>query len=384
MNILFQIDGSDQGGVLTWYENSSEALASRGYRLFYCCFTFGVSAKRMSDFGKVYILPFKPIIVSRKKLSLVRYYSIFDVLKNYVGTRKNSKFINSIVKKDDIDIVVANGYQSIPKIDIGIKRPKIFTFIHTTPSIDNSLLKIKFRYIGYLLNKVDNVFVVGSNIRDLLQPYSKKDIIYFPNCTNDIYKKDSSKENRTKFKIPRSSFCIGTLGRFTKDKGFKETLITFFVLAETNKNVHCVLAGEPLNDIDLQYYNQVFELAKNSEYFHRIHFLGFVEKSVFFSLVDLFYLFRINSVEAFGLVVIEAMSAMVPVIAPNVGGPVDIITHGVNGFLVNPGDISGYVKYSLELINNSSLVSNICENGKSSFNKDYSLFTWADRFVSFI
>jgi glycosyltransferase involved in cell wall biosynthesis len=42
--------------------------------------------------------------------------------------------------------------------------------------------------------------------------------------------------------------------------------------------------------------------------------------------------------EPFGLVVAEAMARGLPVIASNVGGPAEIITHGKNGLLVEAGD----------------------------------------------
>lgn len=44
--------------------------------------------------------------------------------------------------------------------------------------------------------------------------------------------------------------------------------------------------------------------------------------------------------EPFGLVVVEAMAAGIPVIAANVGGPAEVITDGRDGTLCSPGDVS--------------------------------------------
>jgi UDP-glucose:tetrahydrobiopterin glucosyltransferase len=46
-------------------------------------------------------------------------------------------------------------------------------------------------------------------------------------------------------------------------------------------------------------------------------------------------------VEAFGNVAVEALACGVPVIAYDRGGPAEIVTDGVTGFLVQPGDIAG-------------------------------------------
>lgn len=45
-------------------------------------------------------------------------------------------------------------------------------------------------------------------------------------------------------------------------------------------------------------------------------------------------------VEAFGNTAIEAMATGTPVVAYAVGGPTEVVEHGVSGFLVPPGDVS--------------------------------------------
>jgi glycosyltransferase involved in cell wall biosynthesis len=42
--------------------------------------------------------------------------------------------------------------------------------------------------------------------------------------------------------------------------------------------------------------------------------------------------------EPFGLVVAEAMARGLPIIASNIGGPAEILTHEVNGLLIKPND----------------------------------------------
>jgi len=42
--------------------------------------------------------------------------------------------------------------------------------------------------------------------------------------------------------------------------------------------------------------------------------------------------------EPFGLVIVEAMACGTPVVASRLGGPNEIIRHGIDGFLVEPTD----------------------------------------------
>ena len=44
------------------------------------------------------------------------------------------------------------------------------------------------------------------------------------------------------------------------------------------------------------------------------------------------------------------MACEVPVIATNVGGLPEVITHGVDGYLFEPGDVATAAKYALDIL----------------------------------
>ncbi len=48
--------------------------------------------------------------------------------------------------------------------------------------------------------------------------------------------------------------------------------------------------------------------------------------------------------EPFGRVIIEGMAATRPVVAAAAGGVLEIVRHRENGWLVQPGDIAGFVE----------------------------------------
>lgn len=54
-------------------------------------------------------------------------------------------------------------------------------------------------------------------------------------------------------------------------------------------------------------------------------------------------------VETFGLTIIEAMSYGIPVIVPPVGGPTELVTHGVEGYLMSSYEVPAIAKKILEL-----------------------------------
>ena len=68
--------------------------------------------------------------------------------------------------------------------------------------------------------------------------------------------------------------------------------------------------------------------------------------------------------EPFGRVVLEAMAAGKPVVASNVGGVVDLIINGENGYLVEPLNDKMWVKYLNMLISDELLRERLGKNGK--------------------
>ena len=54
-----------------------------------------------------------------------------------------------------------------------------------------------------------------------------------------------------------------------------------------------------------------------------------------------------SETESFGLVALEAMACEVPVVASKVGGLPEVVTDGVEGFLVEPRDIRRMAEWSL-------------------------------------
>jgi glycosyltransferase involved in cell wall biosynthesis len=76
--------------------------------------------------------------------------------------------------------------------------------------------------------------------------------------------------------------------------------------------------------------------------------------------------------EPFGLVLLEAMRAGVPIVASNAGGVPEIVSDGVNGLLFEPGDDAGLSAALLRIRRDSQLAQQLVANGPEIVRSQFS------------
>lgn len=86
---------------------------------------------------------------------------------------------------------------------------------------------------------------------------------------------------------------------------------------------------------------------------------------------DIFVLPSYN--ECLPLTILEAMQFGLPVVTTNVGGIPDIITHGGNGLLVNPGNVQELTARLKQLLNEKALRIRLGNNARQQFMQHYTL-----------
>ncbi|TFD29367.1 glycosyltransferase family 4 protein [Cryobacterium cryoconiti] len=89
-----------------------------------------------------------------------------------------------------------------------------------------------------------------------------------------------------------------------------------------------------------------------------------VDLSRAYASFDLFL--HAGTEETFGQTLQEAHSAGLPVVAPRAGGPIDLIDHGVNGFLFTPDDEADLRRCVTRLVSDAALRRRMGEAGRRS------------------
>ena len=111
---------------------------------------------------------------------------------------------------------------------------------------------------------------------------------------------------------------------------------------------------------------------------NKVQFLGSVDAKELYKQyagADIFVLPSIDRSEAFGLVLLEAMSFSVPVIASDLPGVRTVVDHAVTGFLVPPRDVGALANSLQELLNDPVKRQRLGEAGRARVMEKYQ---WED------
>ncbi len=142
-------------------------------------------------------------------------------------------------------------------------------------------------------------------------------------------------------------FALGTLAA---DKGTLDTLRAMERLWARGRSAHLVLAGQAMSPVRAYLERLPADRAG------RVHLLGFIseeEKRDLLAAGDILCL--PSCTDSFGIVYLEAWLNGIPVIGARAGGVPDVITNGVDGILVEFGNVPALARSLARLLDDPGL-----------------------------
>jgi L-malate glycosyltransferase len=225
--------------------------------------------------------------------------------------------------------------------------PRRLPFITTLHGTDITLVGNDRSYLPitrFSIEQSDGVTAISSYLRDrtLKEFEIKRSIEVIPNFVNcDLYKRSEEGKARTKW-APNGEPILMHLSNFRPVKRITD-VVEIFARVREKIPAKLVMIGDGPDRGAAEYVVRKKRLSKD------VFFLGkqlTVQDKL--GLADLFLL--PSDEESFGLAALEAMACEVPVIATNVGGIPEVVTHGVDGYLFEPRDVPTGAKYALEIL----------------------------------
>jgi glycosyltransferase involved in cell wall biosynthesis len=278
------------------------------------------------------------------------YFDVFSTIK-LVELLKRSSFdvIHTHYSKDLWSIITARKFsKAIPVVfikHIGTQKPK-----------RDQLHRFIYKNIAHTIAVSQ---VIKNNLLNTHPIDASRVSVVHHGIDMDYYRRShrDREKIRSEFNIGDDDILIGTIGRLQEGKGHLEFLEMAGVIGKRYPASRFVIVGEPTHGEEDK-AEIIHKKAKETALGERLIFTGFrTDIPALLSAMDIFAF--PSRAEAFGLVLIEAMSAGLPVIANRSDGILDIIDDGVNGLLIEPMNIDLWIERVESLIRHPQLRSRL-------------------------
>jgi phosphatidylinositol alpha-mannosyltransferase len=214
------------------------------------------------------------------------------------------------------------------------KAKNIATFHAKLPDtvMSRSLEKIITPYTKSVLKDLDLLTAVSDAGADYVKSLSGNAITIIPNGI-DTKKYTRSTGTTSKSKIIDNAILY--IGRLEKRKGVKYLIKAFALVFRSNPSARLIIAGDGPDRSKLEQY----VIDKEIE---GIEFMGYINEDTKLDLLSKCRVFCSPAVygESFGIVLLEAMSMGMPIVAGNNPGYASVMKETGRLSLVNPRDIS--------------------------------------------
>ncbi|MBU0478903.1 glycosyltransferase family 4 protein [bacterium] len=248
-----------------------------------------------------------------------------------------------LIKKERISLVHSNSHSDAPYGILACRFRKIPIISHIRDIIEPDKVG------KYLLKHADRVIAVSNAAAKPFKDINNKSRkLLVINNSIDLDSFKSSEDIRGKLNISKHELVIGIVGQISRLKGHDVFLRAASIILKKNKNIKFLIAGEVRRERDQGLCEALISELNLSG---NVIFTGFRNDIAnILSAIDILAFPTLK--ESFGRSAIEAMAHAKPVVASNVGGVPEIVSHDKTGILVSPGDAEELANGLLELINN--------------------------------
>jgi glycosyltransferase involved in cell wall biosynthesis len=215
------------------------------------------------------------------------------------------------------------------------RRPAV---IHMQDLLANPLY---IRVFGTFARLAQRVIADGTPIRDQIAPFvgaDRVDLIYNGVDLDQFSTAVSGAGVRAEWGIDADTVLIGNVARLTSWKGQDVLLKAFIRIAPDYPKVKLVLVGSPVFHGDA-FEAELRRLAAESDFSDRIIFAGFRwDLPEVLAALDIFVYPSIRK-DTSPLSLVSAMASGGPILASDVGGVAELLTHTEDGLIVPAADV---------------------------------------------
>ena len=228
------------------------------------------------------------------------------------------------------------------------------------------------------LRRTARVIAVSQPVADALlsQAIFKSEIIQVIHNGVDV---ESFAPAKTTAPLNQKKLRVGTVGELAPVKRHEDFIRVAQTICAERDDVDFIIAGEDKSR-DGQNRSRIAQLIADAHLEDRVYLVGWTEEIA--NLLATFDLFVSTSEsESFGMAIVEAMAAGVPVVATATDGAREVIEPDVTGRLVPVGDVDAIAKSTSELLSDPAERARLGANAQQAARQRFGLEQMVDETV---
>lgn len=278
--------------------------------------------------------------------------------------------IDDVLKQEQFDILHFHE-PWVPLVSLQIlsrsHSKNIATFHAKLPesAMSKTIEKVITPYTRSVIKYLDSLTAVSEAAAEYVHSLTDKTVHIIPNGINlDDYRHKNTATNNTLLYI----------GRLERRKGVKYLLKAFALVADKDQAVRLIIAGDGPDRTKLEAYVKEKTIP-------RVEFRGFVSQPEKLKLLSHARLFVSPALfgESFGIVLLEAMAAGVPIVAGNNPGYSGVLRGTGELSIVNPKDTEEFARRLSVMLHDEAL-RGVWRNWASQYVKQFSYKQIVDKY----
>jgi glycosyltransferase involved in cell wall biosynthesis len=177
---------------------------------------------------------------------------------------------------------------------------------------------------------------------------------------------------KKKFNVPSGAFTVLCVGRIDPQKDQLSAIKSFELFRDRFADTHLVIVGHVTDQL---YFHDVADAIARSPHKDAITLIPGVSRDTT-DLIDAYTAascFLLTSRhEPFGIVILEAWAARLPVVASEVGGIPSFVEHGTDGLLAPAGDATAFAQHLADIHEDVARATCLAEAGHAKASSRYS------------
>jgi glycosyltransferase involved in cell wall biosynthesis len=313
----------------------------------------------------------------------IRFLDFQRLKKNWLkpgAIRRFNDCLREILGECNPGLVLANSpwaatalATTLRKLDI-----RLICAVHASFRPKRALKRMAFKLIRKSVrDSIDFWIVVSQQLRDEVAALGIQDRIIkiIPNGIDVSYcdKQGITSKYRTASGLSPDDILVVTAGRLHPGKGQDFLIDAARRLHSAHPGIKLIIVGEETATLS-ENLHFTDRLSRN---INELNLEGIVRLEGFRNdlhaiLPEMDIFVSASREESFGLAVLEGMAAGLPIVASRIGGLKALVEESENGFLVDPGDLDGFVQKISRLAQDSSLRKKMGDASR----RRASLFDW--------